>query len=155
MGMKVLGVGMVALLAVLAQPVLADEATTNMEILIQKVKADKKLVVAEAMALTETESKAFWPVYDAYQADISKINQRTVKLIQDYAASYKAMTDPVAGKLLDEAIAIEKDRAALFATYRPKFSAVLPATKVARYYQIENKIRAAINYDLAANIPIM
>jgi len=132
-----------------------DKPANNMDLVREKVKADKKLVVAEAMALTETESKAFWPVYDAYQADISKINQRTVKLIQDYAASYKAMTDPVAGKLLDEAIAIEKDRAALFATYRPKFSAVLPATKVARYYQIENKIRAAINYDLAANIPIM
>jgi len=132
-----------------------DKPANNMDLVREKIKADKKLVVAEAMALTETESKAFWPVYDAYQGDISKINQRTVKLIQDYAASYKTMTDPVAGKLLDEAIAIEKDRAALFATYRPKFSAVLPATKVARYYQIENKIRAAINYDLAASIPIM
>src|SRR5262245_50896189 len=132
-----------------------DQPANNMDLVREKIKADKKLVVAEAMALTETESKAFWPVYDAYQGEISKINQRTVKLIQDYAASYKAMTDPVAGKLLDEAIAIEKDRAALFATYRPKFSAVLPATKVARYYQIENKIRAAINYDLAGNIPIM
>ena len=132
-----------------------DQPANNMDLVREKIKADKKLVVAEAMALTEAESKAFWPVYDAYQADISKLNQRTVKLIQDYAASYKAMTDPVAGKLLDEAIAIEKDRAFLFATYRPKFSAVIPATKVARYYQIENKIRAAINYDLAANIPIM
>lgn len=132
-----------------------DTPANNMDLVREKIKADKKLVVAEAMALTEGESKAFWPVYDAYQADIGKLNQRTVKLVQDYAASYKAMTDDVAGKLLDEAIAIERDRAALFASYRPKFSAVLPATKVARYYQIENKIRAAINYDLAANIPIM
>jgi len=146
--MTVLALGATALQA-------QDKPANNMDLVREKIKADKKLVVAEAMALTEAESKAFWPVYDAYQGDISKINQRTVKLIQDYAASYKAMTDPVAGKLLDEAIAIEKDRAALFATYRPKFSAVLPATKVARYYQIENKIRAAINYDLAANIPIM
>jgi hypothetical protein len=146
--MTVLALGATALQA-------QDKPANNMDLVREKIKADKKLVVAEAMALTEAESKAFWPVYDAYQGDISQINQRTVKLIQDYAASYKAMTDPVAGKLLDEAIAIEKDRAALFATYRPKFSAVLPATKVARYYQIENKIRAAINYDLAASIPIM
>ena len=146
--MTVLALGATALQA-------QDKPANNMDLVREKIKADKKLVVAEAMALTEAESKAFWPVYDAYQGDISKINQRTVKLIQDYAASYKAMTDPVAGKLLDEAIAIEKDRAALFATYRPKFSAVLPATKVARYYQIENKIRAAINYDLAGSIPIM
>jgi hypothetical protein len=107
------------------------------------------------MALTETEAKAFWPVYEAYQADLGKLNQRTVKLVKDYAASYKSMTDAVAGSLLDEAIAIEKDRAALLASYRPKFAAVLPATKVARYYQIENKIRAVINYELADAIPIM
>ena len=132
-----------------------DKPASNMDLVREKIKADKKLVVAEAMALTETESKAFWPVYEAYQADNNKINQRTVKLIQDYAAGYKAMTDEVAGKLLDEAIAIEKDRAFLFATYRPKFSAVLPATKVARYYQIENKIRAAISYELAEKIPLM
>ena len=132
-----------------------DKPASNMDLVREKIKADKKLVVAEAMALTETESKAFWPVYEAYQADNSKINQRTGKLIQDYAAGLKGMTNDVAGKLLDEAIAIERDRAALFATYRPKFSAVLPATKVARYYQIENKIRAAVNYELADKIPLV
>ena len=63
------------------------------------------------------------------------------------------MTDAVAGSLLDEAIAIERDRAGLLTSYRPKFAAVLPATKVARYYQIENKIRAAINYEFARAIP--
>ena len=146
--MTVLALGATALQA-------QDKPANNMDLVREKIKADKKLVVAEAMALTEAESKAFWPVYDAYQGDISKINQRTVKLIQDYAASYKAMTDPVAGKLLDEAIAIEKDRAALFATYRPKFSAVLPATKVARYYQIENKIDAIVNLEMAAGIPLV
>jgi len=146
--MTVLALGTTALQA-------QDKPANNMDLVREKIKADKKLVVAEAMALTETESKAFWPVYDAYQADIAKINQRTGKLIQDYAAGYKAMTNDVAGKLLDEAIAIERDRAALFASYRPKFSAVIPATKVARYYQIENKIRAALNYELADKIPLV
>jgi hypothetical protein len=126
-----------------------------MDLVREKVRADKKLLVGTNMALTEAEAKAFWPVYDAYQADLGKLNQRTIKLVSDYAASYKAMTDAVAGTLLDEAIAIERDRATMLQAYRPKFAAVLPATKVARYYQIENKIRAAINYDLAANIPIM
>ncbi len=132
-----------------------DKPASNMDLVREKVRADKKLLVATNMGLTETEAKAFWPVYDAYQADLGKVNQRTIKLVSDYAASYKSMTDAVAGTLLDEAIAIERDRAAHLQSYRPKFAAVLPATKVARYYQIENKIRAAINYDLAANIPIM
>jgi len=132
-----------------------DKPADNMNLLKEKVRADKKLLVGTNMALTETEAKGFWPVYDAYQADLGKLNERTIKLVSDYAASYKAMTDAVAGKLLDEAIAIERDRAAMLQAFRPKFAAVLPATKVARYYQIENKIRAAIQYDLASNIPIM
>jgi hypothetical protein len=146
----------VAALAVGATALQAqDKPADNMDLVLAKVKADKKLVVAEAMALTEAESTAFWPVYEEYQAANSTLNQRTLKLIQDYAASYKSMTDDVAGKLLDEAIAIEKERAKLFGSYRSKFSKVLPATKVARYYQIENKIRAALNYELAGAIPIM
>jgi len=132
-----------------------EKPADNMALVRDKIRTDKKLLVGTNMALTETEAKAFWPVYDAYQADLGKLNQRTVKLVKDYAASYKAMTDAVAGGLLDEAIAIERDRVALLTSYRPKFAAVLPATKVARYYQIENKIRAVINYELADAIPIM
>ena len=132
-----------------------DKPASNMDLVRDKVRADKKLLVGTNMALTDTEAKAFWPVYDAYQADLGKLNQRTVKLVKDYAAGYKSMTDAVAGTLLDEAIAIERDRTALLTSYRPKFAAVLPATKVARYYQIENKIRAVISYELADAIPIM
>ena len=58
-----------------------------MDLVREKVRADKKLLVGANMALTETEAKAFWPVYDAYQADLAKLNQRTVKMISDYAAS--------------------------------------------------------------------
>jgi len=45
-----------------------------MEILAQKLKADKKLLVAQTVGVTDEEGKAFWPIYDAYQADLQKIN---------------------------------------------------------------------------------
>jgi hypothetical protein len=142
-----------ALVTSLAQA--QDKPASNMDLVRDKIRTDKKLLVGTNMGLTENEAKGFWPVYDAYQADLAKLNQRTLKMIETYAANQKTMTDAVAGSLLDEAIAIERDRAALFQSYRPKFSAALPTTKVARYYQIENKIRAVINYELADAIPIM
>ena len=43
-----------------------------MEILRQKIKADKKLVVAANLKLTDAEGTAFWPVYDAYQKDLQR-----------------------------------------------------------------------------------
>jgi hypothetical protein len=135
-------------------PVVAQD---NMQILRDKIKADKKLVVAANMELTESEAKGFWPVYEEYQKDLTSINQRIGKLIDSYAADYRAntLTDEKAQKLIDELVAIEKDDGGLQASYAPKLSKVLPAKKVARYLQIENKIRAALKYELAANIPVV
>jgi hypothetical protein len=132
-----------------------DKPADNMQILRDKIKADKKLLVAANMELTESEAKGFWPVYEEYQKTLSKINQRIGKLIESYAADYRAntLTDEKAQKLIDEMVAIEKADGGLQATYAPKLSKVLPPKKVARYLQIENKIRAALKYELAANIP--
>lgn len=149
----VLGVALSLAIPAVAQ----DKATSNMEILRQKIQADKKLLVAANMELTEAEAKGFWPVYDAYQADLQQINARIGQLIKRYAEAFtaKAMNDATAKSLLDEALAIERAEVTLRESYVPKLSAVLPVTKVARYLQIENKIRAVIKYELASEIPLV
>lgn len=133
-----------------------DKPSDNMQILREKVKADKKLLVATNMELTESEAKGFWPVYEDYQKDLAAINQRIVKLIESYASDYrsKTLTDEKAKKLVDELIAIEQAEAGLKAASVPKLRKVLPQKKVARYLQIENKIRAAVKYELAAGVPL-
>lgn len=144
--------------ATLTLPIYAEEnATDNMEILREKVNADKKLLVASNMNLTETEAKAFWPVYDAYQKDLLQINERLAKLINDYAIAFNkgAVLNETATQLIDEVIAIEMAEANLKRSYVPKLKEVLPGTKVARYIQIENKIRALVRYELAAAIPLV
>ena len=145
-------------LAALALPALAQaQATSDMEILRQKVKADKKLLVAQNMQLTDAEAKGFWPVYDAYQNDLQKLNQRVGKAIAEYADAYNKGSVPneTAKKLLNETLAIEEAELKLKRAYVPKLEKALPAAKVARYVQIENKIRAAIRYELADAIPLV
>jgi hypothetical protein len=134
-----------------------DKPADNMQILRDKIKADKKLVVASNMELTEAEAKAFWPVYDQYQKDLGAINERIVKMIKGYADAYnaKSMTDDGAKKLVAEFVAIEKAESVMKESYVPKLSKVLPAKKVARYLQIENKIRALVKYELAGEIPLV
>ena len=130
---------------------------TNMQILLEKVKADKKLVVAANMDLTELEGKAFWPIYEAYQKDLQAINDRLGKTILAYADAYnkKSLSNGEAKTLTDEVLAIDQDELTLRKTYAVRLGRVIPATKVARYLQIENKIRAAIRYDLATGIPLV
>jgi hypothetical protein len=88
-----------ALLAVV--PALAQETTSsNMEILRQKVKADKKLLVDQNMQLTEAEARL--------ARRLDGINKRTGSLIKSYAGDYSAntLTDEKAKKLLDEALPV-------------------------------------------------
>ena len=158
---RVIGSVVVAgLLLGLVAPVVAQapqSATTNMEILAQKLKADKKLIVAQTVGLTDVEGKAFWPIYDAYQADLAKINARLKTAVEGYAVDYNAgtMTDAKATALTTEAIAIEEALVTLKKTYVAKLNGVIPATKIARYIQVENKVRAQVNYELAAGIPFV
>jgi hypothetical protein len=134
-----------------------EKPADNMQILREKIKADKKLLVAANMDLTESEAKAFWPIYDQYQKDLRKINQRIARIIESYADDYRnrSLTDEKARKLIDEALAVDKAEADLKSAYAPKLAAVLPAKKAVRYLQIENKIRAVVRYDVASGVPLV
>jgi len=146
---------LVAIVVVAASAPAQDKPADNMQIVLEKIRADKKLLVAESMQLTEAEAKAFWPVYDQYQDELFLLRARTAKLIKDYAEAYDKMTNDTAKKLLDELMSIETLGPKLRQAYLPKLRKVLPETKVVRYYQIENKINAALMYEIAANIPLI
>ncbi|MFC1580617.1 hypothetical protein ACFL4N_06835 [Thermodesulfobacteriota bacterium] len=132
-----------------------DKPADNMKFVVEKIRADKKLFIAENMQLTEAEAKAFWPLYDQYQDELFLLRARTMKLINDYAAVYEKMANGTAGKLLDEFMNIEALGLKLRQIYLSRFRKVLPDVKVVRYYQIENKVNAALMYELAANIPLI
>jgi Skp family chaperone for outer membrane proteins len=116
-----------------------------------------QLALATNMEMTESEAKGFWPIYDQYQKDLQKINQRIANLLESDAADFrgKSLTDERAKKLTEEAVAIEQAEANLKSTYAPKLSKVLPVRKVARYLQIKNKFRAVIKYDLAQGVQLV
>jgi uncharacterized membrane-anchored protein YhcB (DUF1043 family) len=137
--------------AVVAQ----DKPANTMDTFREKARADKKLVVGSVLELTDNEAKAFWPVYNAYQSDMVAHYDRAIKLIDTYAKAYNAMTDETATKLVTQYLALERNHAALLSSYLPRFQKVLPARKVARLYQVEHKIRALVNYDLAGEIPFL
>ena len=158
LGALLVGIGLMIVTVASPTPAVSqDRPADNMQIVREKIKADKKLLVAANMELTESEATGFWPVYESYQKDLDEINQRIGKLIDSYAADYRAntITDEKAKKLVDELVSIEQAESALKASYVPKLSKVLPQKKVARYLQIENKIRAIVKYDLAANVPLV
>ena len=132
-----------------------DKPADNMEIVKEKIQSDKKLFIATNMQLTESEANAFWPVYESYQAEIGKLRDREIKLIEKFAASYETMSDDMAKKLLDDSVSIDSGHQKLRQSYLSKFRGVLSDKKVARYYQLESKIDAVMEYELARRIPLV
>ena len=157
--MRLLLAGALALIGTLTLPAMGQTAPTetDMQILAQKVKADKKLLVDVNLHLTDAEAKGFWPIYDAYQKDLEGVDGRILKVISAYADAYNAGPIPndLAKHLIGEYLDIQQDEAKMDGSYVPKLSEVLPGAKVARYLQIETKIRAVVRYELAGRIPLI
>ena len=139
------------------KPAGGDKPANNKEIVHEKLKADKKLIVSKYMDLTESEAAKFWPVYEEYQKDLQKIHDRLGSLLKSYASEYRSesFTDEKAKKLLDEWLTLEQDYAKQRKSYVPKVLTALPAKKSARYLQIENEYRMLLDYDLASTVPLV
>jgi hypothetical protein len=132
-----------------------DKPADNMELVKEKIRTDKKLFIATNMKLTESETKAFWPVYETYQAELGKLRDREIKLIEEFAANYETMSNDVAKNLLDDSLSIDSGNVKLRQSYLAKFRGILPDKKVARYYQLESKIDAVLEFEMARRIPLV
>ena len=114
----------------------------------------RQTLVTMGMDLTPEEMQAFWPVYREYRLEAARFGDRAVAMIATFADNYEQLTDEVADKLLAEFVGVEQERARLKADFLPKFKKALPSRKVARFYQIENKLDIALLADLTEQIPL-
>jgi hypothetical protein len=130
---------------------------TNIQILRDKFEADKKMLVAANMELTDAEASGFWPIYEAYQKDLQALDERLNKTILSYADAYNddKLTDQVVKALFGETLSINEDEVKMRKAYLAKLAGVLPGKKVVRYLQIENKIRTMLRHELSAMIPLV
>jgi len=122
---------------------------------IANLQTDKKRIISENMELTQKESEAFWPEYDRYQEALLKVAHRTLKFIGDYAEEQETLSDKRAGDMMVEFLAIPEEKLKLKKSFVKEFNKILPPKKLIRYFQLENKIEAAINYEIATQIPLV
>jgi hypothetical protein len=131
------------------------EAMEEIQLTRVAIQAGRQAIVTEAMDLTPAEMETFWPLYREYRLEAAKIGDRIVSLIERYAANYDSMTNEAANKLLNDFVKIERARVDLKAKFLPRFKKVLPATKVVRFYQLENKMDIAVLNEMAEQIPLV
>jgi Spy/CpxP family protein refolding chaperone len=145
-------------LCVTALPVLAQAQNaglaTDEQILLKQVMTDRKAVYANNLKLTDDESKKFWPVYDAYEAEVKKVNDRFLANLNRFVENYDTLSESDAAEVLKEKMAIEKEREALKQEYTRKVAKVLPPKKALRYAQIETRVDNMLRRDVYSLIPL-
>jgi hypothetical protein len=142
-----------AFLAVSAAPARA-QAATEIELTRAHIQKARQAIIADAMHLTEDESLAFWPAYRDYRVDMAHVGDRLVKVITEFVKADAALNDEQANRLMVEYLDIKAKDVSVKKKYVGVFRKLLPAPKVARFFQLENKLDAIVNYDLALTIPL-
>ena len=128
---------------------------TDIQLLRQDIQAQKNQIISDTMTFTEAEAAAFWPVYKEYAAVQHAIADKRLGLITEYARSYDKMDDATAGALTQRLFAIEDETQALRKEYFPRFAKALGPKRAAKFYQVDNRITLIINFQLAANVPLI
>lgn len=118
------------------------------------IQVRRQALVTAAMDLQAPEADIFWPLYREYRIAMAKVNDRFSKLVVTYLDQYDELTDAEAARIMDEYLGIERARTGVKAKYMPRFREKLPARKVARFFQVDNKLDAVLNAELASVIPL-
>lgn len=132
----------------------SQQSAKQRQLDIAAARADRKAIVGANMNLTEEQAKAFWPLYDAYEAKMDKLDDRHAAEVKAYAQHYSNLTDQDATSKLDEVIAINQARLDVQREFVPKFRAAVASISTTRFFQIDNKLRAMIQCDIAQIVPL-
>src|SRR3982751_5623709 len=65
----------------------------DIQLLRQDLRSGKKQLMAANLKLTDSEATKFWPVYDQYSADMTKLGDQKYALIKEYAQGFGSLTD--------------------------------------------------------------
>ena len=131
-----------------------EDLTSDIALTRASIQLRRQAIVTSVMDLTPTESQAFWPMYRDYRIEMAKVGDRASKLLVDYSGQYDTLTDDHAKKIMKDWLSIEKAKMDVKGKYVSRFQKILPARKVMRFFQADNKLDAVLNAQLASVVPL-
>lgn len=148
-------VAVAAMIGLLSGAVAAqDNPPSQKQLDIAALRAQRKAIIGANMKLTPAEAKAFWPLFEQYEDAMDKVDKRHAQEIKDYAKNYQNLTDAQANQKLDEVMQVNQDRLDVQKEFVPKFRAALPGITVTRFFQVDNKLHALVQCQIAQLVPL-
>jgi len=126
----------------------------NARLLLQ---AGREEIIRDELRLSSAEDALFWPVYDRYQSELTLVRNRYAVLLADFIQAYRSgnVSAEFANKLVDDVLDMQTEVLKIKKKYLKEFRKVLPARKAARFYQLENKMDAELEGQLALVVPLI
>lgn len=131
------------------------EVEKDLALVRRNLRAEKKKILAANVPLTETEATKFWPVYDQYAADMSKHYDEFYAVIKDYAANQKTLTDAQAISMVKRWSDIQVELAQTRQKWVPAIEKVIPGKKAALFFQIDRRLYALMDLQVASEVPLV
>jgi Spy/CpxP family protein refolding chaperone len=120
----------------------------------QATESQRRILVSGALPLTDAEANAFWPLYDAYEKERRPLDEQANKVLADFLAEAATLTDAQAKALLEQELSLEEARLKVRRAYFGRMVRAIPARKVVRFFQIDNKLDTAVRADIARQVPL-
>lgn len=132
----------------------AQTVKDTLEVSRQAIESQRRVLVAGALPLTDTEADAFWPLYDAYEKERRPLDERANRLVADFLAGAASLTDAQAKAMVEEALKIDEERLRVRRSYLSRMAKAIPPDKLVRFYQIDNKLDSVVRADVAKQVPL-
>jgi hypothetical protein len=150
------GVGILAAAALLGLAAAAPAQTVKetLEVTRQAIESQRRVLVSGALPLTDAEADAFWPLYDDYEKERRPLDEQANTLVADFLAGAASLTDAQAKAMVERALEIEAGKLRVRREWLGRMAKAIPPRKLARFYQIDNKLDAVVRADISKQIPL-
>jgi hypothetical protein len=115
----------------------------------------RKILVDESLRLDDAKAIRFWPLYERYQKELDHFRKARLDLLSNMGENYDNMSESDAQKIIDERLHIERGRVELLERTTREMGQILTHRELARFLQIELKIKAFIDAGIEEEIPIL
>src|SRR5262245_57628448 len=133
----------------------ASVSDSEIALMRQDIRSKRKQIIAANIEMTAAEAEKFWPVYDQYAADQRKAYDIHYRLLKEYAASIKTLTDAQALSLTQRWVEADTAKAQLRTKYFPMFEKVIGAKRAARVCQLDRVMTLMIDLQIASDVPLI
>ena len=124
-------------------------------LLRKDIRSVEKQLIAANLTLSDNEAAKFWPVYDPYSTELSKINDTRTAIIKEYGDAYGSLTDEQADSLTRRWLDTDTAASALHQKYVPILRKVLTGKKAATFFQLDRRISMMIDLQLTSQLPLV